>query len=430
VNQKLVVAYVADPARRRAAFVEAAGNGKFERVRSVSLPARPSLLEEASALAKEAASFRAAAMSAAERSESSARRDELLARKQLSKEISVVMDRRNDIETWHRLKRCQAATGTQGISLKVTELRRNSLAVELERRIRAEIDNMGLGYIPFKVRDVSSRADSLVQIALDSALDAVNSQVLSEGEQRALALACFMADVAGLPSNDGIIVDDPVSSLDHIRMRTVAKRLVEEGARRQVIVFTHNLPFFREITDAAAENQLPLVTNGVQRDSVKGFGVVYENDEPWFTKKVKSRLHLIKRKQSRLSTTMSQGNEEYRSALRDLFSDLRETWARLVEELLLYGVVERLCPDVKTQKLKGVYVDETDYRMIYWEMKRASELSGHDMPLGRNLILPNLLQVEQHIQTLEQYIEEVNLRKKETERRRELLERAPKASLV
>jgi antirestriction protein len=109
---------------------------------------------------------------------------------------------------------------------------------------------------------------------------------------------------------------------------------------------------------------------------------------------------------------------------------LRETWERLVEELLLYGVVERLCTDVKTLKLKGVYVEDTDYRTIYWEMKRASEFSGHDMTASKTIALPGLDDIDKCIQTLEQYVEEVSTRRKKVEEQRKKLERAPEASFA
>ena len=266
-NQDAAVAYVAALARRKTALIEAAEDGDFDQARSMTLPNKPPLGDEALMLAQEAADFRAAATDASERQKSIARRNELAARKQLSNELPFVIERRNDVERWHKLKSCEDATRTRDISIKVTEIRRNLVTADLDRRIKAEIENLGLGYIPFKVRDASSKADSLVQIALDGTLAVVNSLVLSEGEQRALALACFLADVAGVPSNDGIIVDDPVSSLDHIRTRTVAKRLVEEAARRQVIIFTHNLTFYREVLDGAAEAQVPVVTHWVQHNA-------------------------------------------------------------------------------------------------------------------------------------------------------------------
>jgi energy-coupling factor transporter ATP-binding protein EcfA2 len=429
-NQKAAIAYVADLAGRKAALIEAAEDGDFDRVRRLTLPTKPPLADEALTLAQETASLRAAAVEATARQKWISRRNELAARKQLRNELALVIERRNNLERWHKLKSCEAATRTREISTKVTELRRSLVTADLEQRIRAEIENLRLGHIPFKVRDASSRADSTIRIALDGALAAVNSHVLSEGEQRALALACFLADMAGVPSNDGIIVDDPVSSLDHIRLRTVAKRLVEEGACRQVIIFTHNLSFFREILDGAAEKQVPLVTHWVQHNAAKGFGCVSDNDEPWFAKKVRSRIPLLKKRQTALLDASGAGDEAYRLALKDFYSDLRETWERLVEELLLYGVVERLCTDVKTLKLKGVYVEDTDYRTIYWEMKRASEFSGHDMTASKTIALPGLDDVDKCIQTLEQYVEEVSTRRKKVEEQRKKLERAPEASFA
>jgi hypothetical protein len=184
------------------------------------------------------------------------------------------------------------------------------------------------------------------------------------------------------------------------------------------------------VLDHAAEKQIPVVMHWIQHNTTKGFGVVHENEEPWFSKKVRSRMALLKNKQTSLAAARAGGDEMYRAALKDFFSDLRETWERLVEELLLYGVVERLCTDVKTQKLKGVYVEDTDYRTIYWEMKRASELSGHDMTISRTIALPMVEDVDKHIQTLEQYVEEVRTRTKKVEEQRKELERAPKASFA
>ena len=74
-------------------------------------------------------------------------------------------------------------------------------------------------------------------------LTKVTSEILSEGEQRALALAGFLTEVALTEGSGPIIVDDPVSSLDRDRSVRVAERLAEEACQRQVIVFTHDIIF-------------------------------------------------------------------------------------------------------------------------------------------------------------------------------------------
>ena len=87
----------------------------------------------------------------------------------------------------------------------------------------------------------------LVDAVQSARLDAV----LSEGEQTALGLAGFLTEVESDPSNSAVVFDDPVTSLDHVRQERVARRIVELGIRRQVIIFTHDIAFMVDIKRAA-----------------------------------------------------------------------------------------------------------------------------------------------------------------------------------
>lgn len=69
----------------------------------------------------------------------------------------------------------------------------------------------------------------------------------------AAPLSFFLAEVAASGSDGGIIVDDPVSSLDDERRSYIARRLVAEAANRQVVVLTHDLPFMLDLIDQAEE---------------------------------------------------------------------------------------------------------------------------------------------------------------------------------
>lgn len=51
--------------------------------------------------------------------------------------------------------------------------------------------------------------------------------------------------------NVGIVLDDPVCSLDHKRRSLIVKRLLEEATNRQVVVFTHEITFFMEFKTEA-----------------------------------------------------------------------------------------------------------------------------------------------------------------------------------
>jgi hypothetical protein len=144
-----------------------------------------------------------------------------------------------------------------------------------------------------------------------------------------------------VPGTHGIIVDDPVSSLDHQRLRKVAQRLVlEAAAGRQVIVFTHHLVFYQEVIAAAAANapQVPVLVNLIsKRDG--SFGLISENDEPWIAKKVVKRIEALRARLNSIPANVDRTTDDYRRKAKDFYTDLRETWERLVEEVLLCSVV-------------------------------------------------------------------------------------------
>ncbi len=82
------------------------------------------------------------------------------------------------------------------------------------------------------------------------------STILSEGEQTAVALADFLTEVRLVERPLGIVFDDPVTSLDHIRKERIAQRLAREAKKRQVIVFTHDIVFTNHLAQNAEVEQV------------------------------------------------------------------------------------------------------------------------------------------------------------------------------
>ena len=68
--------------------------------------------------------------------------------------------------------------------------------------------------------------------------------ILSEWEQKSIALAEFITELKVCWNNNPIIFDDPMNSLDHERLDRVAKRLVALSKESQTVVFTHNILLF------------------------------------------------------------------------------------------------------------------------------------------------------------------------------------------
>ncbi|ANN61924.1 hypothetical protein A9174_33900 (plasmid) [Mesorhizobium loti NZP2037] len=361
------------------------------------------------------------------------RRDQLKDRMKLADDLGIVVARLQDLEERTKLLTCCDIVETGSVSRIMTTLRRSLVMQDLEKRILAEIETLALTHIPFAINDRSKDGQSYFEVGLNAPQAIANNKVLSEGEQRALALACFLAEVGGDTSRQGMIIDDPVSSLDHVRIRRVAARLVKEAASgRQVVIFTHNLLFFNEVVDAAAQANppVPLVKNYINKSEAAGFGLISETDEPWINQAVTKRIDGLRTRLKSFETIVDYTTEEWRRTAKDFYTDLRETWERLVEEVLLGKVVERFTSDVRTQSLRGVVIDDEDHKQVFWAMKRVSERSGHDMAAAKAIPVPTPGDMKSDLDTIDNYRVEATKRKKEVEKRRVDLEQPPRATVL
>lgn len=419
-------------ASRRKALLDRTSDAAHE-LPPLSASQRQVLSDEIERLSAEATQMEASATRAAALDADRARVAELKDRSKLGDDLPTILQRADELEELAALKKCQAQVQTRGISLQISALRRKLVTDNLQKRIQAEITNLDLNHIPFRVIDSSEQGQSRFAVGLQGVDKIPNQQILSEGEQRALALACFLAEVGNDGDAYGLIIDDPVSSLDQRRIRLVAKRLVQEAAKgRQVVIFTHNLVFFNEVASEAAHvgDTAPLVKMVVRKTEADGFGVIDEDTEPWLARSVSMRLADLRTRAQALARNADLNGDYYRRQAKDFYSDLRETWERCVEEIVLNQTVQRLVPDVMTLRLKGVIVSDDDYKTIYFAMKHVSERSGHDMPTGRDIPVPPPDEMLADILTLENFQINYKKRRKAAETAREAMHEHVKATLV
>ncbi|MER9882086.1 AAA family ATPase [Mesorhizobium sp. M0118] len=429
----LIVAYYVAAGKRRDAIAGAAALSEYAAFPQLAAPVASKVRAEAEALEAEALTDDKAAADDGNRAIDRARRDTLKDRKKLGDDLTIIVARLANLEERRKLLSCCDAVETGSVSRQMTSLRRSLVMENLEKRVVAEIEALALTHIPFAVNDRSQDGQSYFEVGLNAAKTIPNSKVLSEGEQRALALACFLAEVGGDTSRQGMIIDDPVSSLDHVRIRRVAARLVKEAATgRQIIIFTHNLLFFNEVVDAAAQANppIPLVRNYINKSESAGFGLISETDEPWIAQSVTKRIDTLKTRLKSFDGATDFTTDAWRRSAKDFYTDLRETWERLVEEILLGKVVERFNSDVKTQSLKGVVVEDEDHKRIFWAMKRVSERSGHDMASAKAIPVPIPADMKGDLDGIDQYRIDTIKRKKDAEKRRIEFEQPPKATML
>ena len=433
ISATIIESFVKSEARR-SNLIKSTAKEDFEKIDDLPESIVGKLEDEIKALETEAEKCDAATATGGDQHTiDSTRLAELKDRKKLSENLDTVLTRRDDLEMLVLLGVCRNFVSTRQVSMQITSLRRALITADLESRIMGEIKALDLAHLPFKVSDRSAGGESIFSVVLETPVKIANDKVLSEGEQRALALACFLGELGDETLKHGIVFDDPVSSLDHIRIRRVAQRIVAEAAKgKQIIVFTHNLLFYNEIADAAARSmpQIPVAKRIFSKSESEGFGLISETDEPWIAKKVNERITYLRNRLKNFDVEIDFNSDEYRRLAKDFYTDLRETWERLVEEVLLGKVVERFNTDVRTQSLKGVVVDDDDYKTIFFAMKRVSERSGHDMAPGRNVPIPNLDEMESDLKVIDEYHAAIKKRRTATEEQRSKYEKPPTATTL
>lgn len=367
-------------------------------------------------LDREAKDWEKQSSNSVEISQLKAKHAELTARKRFSLSIDSFKARLSALNATRQLKLCKAACDTRQISLKGTELRKKYLTKEFFEKVKTELEQLNLGYLPIAVEGRTDHGTSLIGVTLQKTQVANNSAILSEGEFRGLALACFLAEIAQIPNHDGIVVDDPVSSLDQDHIRGVAERLVQEAsAGRQVVIFTHDLSFYYDLLDFAAIHQVLVKQNWIRKTSEFGFGTVFENDSPWHVKKVGERIESLKKDLGQISEGIDPHSAEYGWRVKKFYGDMRETWERLVEEMLFADVVGRFQPQVMTLRLKAASVEDEDFQAVYFAMARASTYSGHDQTKHLNSSIPSKKELSKDLAKLTEYYSKLKSRKKQLE---------------
>lgn len=388
------------------------------------------LLSEAAVVAKEVEALKPKADEASKRQRRQQELDDLEARKKFSADIEIFVERRNSLDLLLKTKACTAACAVAGITSHITRLRRKVLTASLQTSLQDEIVALDLQHLPLKLADRGEVGKSKVQIGLEAQQKVgKNSEILSEGERRALALAGFLAELNEVGARHGIVVDDPVSSLDHARMEAVAKRLVKEAAAgRQVIIFTHNLFFHYAVLEAAHDMKVPLREEWIAKHADGRFGVIDNNHQPWIAMGVTKRLSIIEGLLKEKKATYSEANEAERSFVTDIYTRMRETWEHAIEEILFAGVVGRFRPNIATMKLRAAHVDKSDYEAVYAGMTRCSKYSGHDQSAGVPADLPKFADVKADLDKLSAYVTAANTRRKALEKEGQLYEEGPMAA--
>lgn len=225
------------------------------------------------------------------------------------------------------------------------------------------------------------------------------SEILSEGEQKVIALADFLAEASLSKVPAPIVFDDPVTSLDYKRLRYVADRIAWLSEQRQVVVLTHNIWFAVDLLSKFEQSPQDCTYYEVT-DAGAIKGVVTPGTHPrWDTpNKIAGRINALIQEAATASG-------ETREALIERGYSLIRTWCEaLVEQELLEGVVERFRPHVRMTCLPKIKADRLPaaFSAILPIFEKACRITeGHSQPLETLGVRPTLEELKEDWKALQ-----------------------------
>lgn len=217
------------------------------------------------------------------------------------------------------------------------------------------------------------------------------SAILSEGEQKALALADFLAEASLKGSSTPIVFDDPVTSLDYKRHLYVADRLVQISRERQVIVFTHNIWFTTELLSRFEKNADQCSYYSVGGSD--GIGVLSKGSHPRADtfKTMKGKLNALLQDAKKLQ------GETLEAVIERGYEILRGICEVVVEVDLFQGVVQRYQPNIgmtKLAHLKPQALGPAAHVIGEIFEKACRYIASHSQPLETLNVRPTLQELQ------------------------------------
>ncbi|MCY4419069.1 MAG: hypothetical protein OXB93_04375, partial [Cytophagales bacterium] len=269
-----------------------------------------------------------------------------------------------------------------GISTKLSE----GVGEKFKEEFNKEYESLTNKYKHVRELDISSSGRSgkrAYAISIKGAKERI-PEVFSEGEQRIIALALFLAEMGMGENKAPFIFDDPVSSLDDGHQGRVAKRLIELAKDRQVIVFTHRFPLLvdleREMTDNEQEkaNRIKLEASSEKTGISNSWLYSYRKMD--FNKGFKMFYNDL----SKLK------EDAHKDELIGMCTRLRSLLETFVETRLLGGIVVRSRENIQMLNLKRINLDEdtvSDIKDLYGELSNHVHPSSHERIKDINLEL-------------------------------------------
>lgn len=348
---------------------------------------------------------------------------ELEARQVLASGRVILIKRRDRLAEMASIEEAQKQLNTRRVTEAFKRIASSAVTDDLLQAWRDAAEDLDIGLDNVVMTNTPGKGCLKSKMRLDGCQTGASLvEVLSEGEQRVIALAAFIAELSLSEVANAIVFDDPVSSLDHNYRAKVAKSLANLAASRQVIVFTHDLVFVHDLSCCCNDTGVSCSVRGVFRG---GAGEVGKCSAGWPAELLPLKNHL-----TQLDADYAQLKKEHATNGASLhylglanawYESLRKAWEKAVEEVLLNKVVESFRDDVRTRRLREVEVTDDDWKEVLEGMS-ASSAYLHRMSVARDAPPPAPKVLWSDLDSLNKF------KKRVKDRRNELKQRRPDVS--
>lgn len=314
-----------------------------------------------------------------------------------------------------KLNEISGQCATRSISTLSAKIYSKGVIEPLKEYFVKELKSFGFNRFDINVKTRNKAGQQQFKLELAKSNESVVGKVASEGEQRCIAIASFLSEMKADSRRSAVLFDDPVNSLSHQWSAKVAKRLIEESLERQVIVFTHDIVFYKLLLEASDSLKQDKVNCISLERSRSNSGLVRTNP-PWDALPTSKRIGVLTTKLQKLRKIDEAGTEtEFREAAAVFYSFLREAWERLVEEKLLNKVVNRFERGVHLQRLNRVEdITNVDLERIHRAYDKCCiDLVGHDTAAGIRPC-PTIDEVVADFEEIKDYLKHLQTDRKRT----------------
>ncbi len=279
-----------------------------------------------------------------------------------------------------KLRTSSAKFNSKAISIKTSEAREALVKQQFNSLFKNEMLAFGRSHISVDLDFGTQKGQSQVKQKIQSC---ALSDVLSEGEQKAIAMSQFLTELQLDNSQVPVIFDDPVNSLDHNIIDYVSRRLIELSMTRQVVIFTHSILFYNSILQKSEsvrfkhlsfkyyESQTDLSVTGILYSTMDGKKETFG----FYEKLIKALIELPAAKRTKTENDMAiEGYGKLRSAI-EVF----------VEDNVFNNTVRRYRKNVAMTafpKINGVLIDECKDEVNEIFERCCGYIDGHSNPDG------------------------------------------------